>query len=78
MEVIAAIHARIVAIRSEGREPDSVILPNPVYRMLQRYRAELGETEIPSLEYLGKYEIFGLPIFTDERNRITVRSKHKM
>jgi len=77
MEAIAAIHARIAAVRAEGRVPESIVIPVPLYRLIQKYRATLGEARNEDAEYIGKYQLFGLPILADQSDRIVVRTRPK-
>jgi len=61
-EIIAAILAGKQRCDADGRSPKQVILSPGQYRAIQEYRARLGEAPSASLEYLTKYEVFGLEI----------------
>jgi len=65
-QIIASVYARARELRSSGIEPKRVVMPRRYYQAVQAYRATLGELANPELDYLGKYELFGLPIFVDE------------
>lgn len=66
-ELIADVYGRISRAREAGQAtPSRIVMSVTNYRLLQSYRARLGETPDPSLDYLGKYELFGLPIFIEE------------
>ncbi|SIQ65454.1 hypothetical protein SAMN05920897_11277 [Alkalispirochaeta americana] len=74
-EVIAAVYGRIATLRDQGKVPTSIVLPPAVYRLIQDYRAHLGESPQGLPDYLGKYEIFGLPLYTDSCTAIVIRTQ---
>jgi hypothetical protein len=61
-ELIATILAQKQRRLSEGENPVRVVLSRTQYRIIQDYRNHLGEASSTSLEYLTRYEIFGLEI----------------
>ena len=65
-EVLASLWAQIVAKRERGEEPAQVVLDMATYRRIQRYHAHLGTLPNAELDYIAKYEIFGLPIYIDD------------
>lgn len=73
-EIIALVYGRIRGLREEGKEATSIVLPAPFYRLLQDYRARLGEVPGAFPDYLGKYELFGVPLYTDTGTDIVIRS----
>ena len=73
-EIIAAVYGRIVQVREEGRTPTSIVLPPALYRTLQDYRARLGDAPAGLTDYLGKYELFGVPLYTDSGTEIVIRA----
>ncbi|TVR70192.1 MAG: hypothetical protein EA427_06510 [Spirochaetaceae bacterium] len=73
-EIIAAVYGRIRSLREEGRTATAIILPPAMYRILQDYRARLGEVPGGLPDYLGKYELFGVPLYTDTGTDIVIRS----
>ncbi len=73
-EIIAEIYGRISSLRDRGREPEAIVLPMEYYRLLQLYRARLGDTPEGFRDYLGKYELFGVPLYTDNGTDIVIRA----
>lgn len=70
-ELIAQIYAQVVALRSSRggvptATPGRIVMSIDHYRLLQDYRARLGDAPSPGLEYLGRYELFGLPIYIND------------
>lgn len=59
-ELIAGILAGKQRCDGQGKEAKQVILSPGQYRTIQEYRAQLGEAPSASLEYLTRYEVFGL------------------
>ncbi|POR04659.1 hypothetical protein AU468_03015 [Alkalispirochaeta sphaeroplastigenens] len=74
-EVIAAVYGRISTLREAGKTPSSIVLPPALYRIIQDYRARLGESPREVPDYLGKYEMFGLPLYTDSCTAIVIRTR---
>jgi hypothetical protein len=64
-EIIADIWRQIRDLHERGLKPDSVVLSPSIYRLIQAYRAGLGDLEEPGKDYLTRYAIFGLPVFID-------------
>lgn len=73
-EIIAALYGRIAALREEGRDVTAIVLPPAYYRSIQAYRSRLGEVRDGLPDYLGKYELFGLPLYTDAGTEIVIRT----
>ncbi|TVR92301.1 MAG: hypothetical protein EA428_04155 [Spirochaetaceae bacterium] len=64
-ELILSIYSQIKA-RSEAGEPfGHVVMSVSTYRLIQAYRARLGEMPEGQEDYLGRYELFGLPVLID-------------
>jgi hypothetical protein len=61
-ELIVTILAEKDRRLKEGLSPARVILTPGQYRVIQEYRGRLGEAPSDSIEYLTKYEVFGLEI----------------
>jgi hypothetical protein len=74
-EIIAGIYARLREVRAAGKRPTAIVMPVTMYRTLQAYRAQLGEVRQGLPDYLGKYELFGVPIYTEGGNRIAVKTR---
>ena len=72
-EVLASLWAQILAKRERGEEPSRVVMNMATYRRIQRYHAYLGTLPNAELDYIAKYEIFGLPIYIDDHADPAVR-----
>ncbi len=68
-ELIAGILAGKQQCTERGEVPKQVILSPGQYRIIQDYRARLGDAPSSSLEYLTKYEVFGLEICVEGTRR---------
>lgn len=64
-ELLVDIWGRITAARERGEEPERVVLSMRNYRLIQRYHARLGLLENSELDYISRYEVFGLPVYVD-------------
>lgn len=73
-EVIAAVYAQLCTVREGGRRPSAIVMPPALYQVVQRYRALLGDVPDGLPDYLGKYDLFGVPIYTDGGERIVIRT----
>ena len=76
MRLIAEIYARISEVRDRDLQPTKVVLPPRAYRLVQAYRARLGEVAGDLPDYLGRYELFGVPIYSDTTDRIVIEAGH--
>ena len=65
-EIIVDIFRQIQELREAGRKPGGIFLSRETYRHIQLYRTAVGELEDASLDYLGKHDLFNLPVFIDE------------
>lgn len=74
-ELIAEIYGKITALRETGRDARAIVLPIHHYRILQEYRAQLGEVREGFVDYLGQYELFGIPIYTDGGDAIVIKTR---
>ncbi len=74
-EVIATVYGRIRELRDDGKEAVAIILPPQQYRVLQEYRRRIGDVPEGLPDYLGKYDLFGIPLYTDQRESIVIRAK---
>lgn len=74
-EIIAEIYGSIHGLRDTGREPRAIVLPPSYYRTLQDYRATLGDVREGLSDYLGRYELFGIPIYTDGGDQIVIKTR---
>lgn len=55
-----------------GRKPTGVVLSRSNYDRIQRYHATLGEVQGGFEDYIGKYTLFGMPIYVDNDYECTV------
>ncbi len=61
-ELIVTILAEKKRRTEEGAVVSRVLLSPEQYRVIQDYRARLGDAPAASIEYLTRYDIFGLEI----------------
>lgn len=73
-EIIAAVYGRISGLRRKGSNPTAIVLPVSYYRVIQEYRGNLGDAPEGMPDYLGKYELFGVPLYTDTGTEIVIRT----
>lgn len=73
-EIIAELYGSISRIRETGKVVTAIVLPVPVYRTLQDYRGTLGEIREGLPDYLGKYDLFGIPIYTDGGEEVIIKT----
>lgn len=73
-EIIAAIYRQISSLRENGRKPSAIVLPVSYYRAIQQFRGSLGEVPQGLPDYLGKYDLFGIPLYTDGGDTVVIRS----
>lgn len=77
-EIIAELYGSIAKIREDGRTVTAIVLPVALYRLIQEYRGTLGETQAGLPDYLGKYDLFGIPIYTDGGNEVIIKTGTKV
>ena len=65
-ELIISIYSQIQARREAGEPCGHVVMSVATYRCIQAYRARLGELPEGREDYLGRYELFGLPVLIDD------------
>lgn len=73
-EIISEIYGRIHALREAGRSIRAIVLPIDLYRILQRYRVSLGDHPAGMPDYLGKYDLFGVPLYTEGGDTIVIKT----
>jgi hypothetical protein len=71
-EIIAEVWRRHSEMITAGRPPSRVILSASDYRKIQEYHARLGELPKPDMDYIQKDSLFGIPIFIEEVETVTV------
>ncbi len=74
-ELIAQVYGRISTLREEGKEAMAIVLPPHQYRLLQEYRRRIGDVPGGLPDYLGKYDLFGVPLYTDQRENVVIRAR---
>lgn len=74
-ELIAGVYGEISRLKERGKEATAIVVPPRSYRALQAYRAQLGEVREGLPDYLGRYDLFGIPLYTDSGDKIVIRSK---
>jgi hypothetical protein len=68
--IVEALRQKNEAL-SRGRTPTGVVLSRANYALIQRYHAGLGEVQGAVDDYIGKYSLFGMPIYID--NNVSCR-----
>ena len=68
------IYARVQEVRRTGRRVTAVVMPANLYRIVQDYRSRLGTVPEGLPDYLGRYDLFGIPIYTDTGDTIIIKS----
>ncbi len=74
-EIIAEIYGRVVHVRETGGRVTAIVLPMDLYRTIQEYRSRLGEAPGGFPDYLGKYDLFGVPLYTDGGETIVIKTR---
>lgn len=73
-EIIAELYGSISRVRETGKSVTAIVLPMSLYRVIQDYRGKLGETREGQPDYLGKYDLFGIPIYTDGGENVIIKT----
>lgn len=71
-ELIVNIYRDKLALQERGIRPSRVVMPMEHYRKIRNYHAGLGEVSGPYGDYITEDEIFGMPVFIDNVDSITV------
>jgi hypothetical protein len=66
-ETLVEIYRQKSVLTESGETPVRVVLSMERYKAVQDFRVRLGETPPGLPDYLGKYELFGLTVFIDDR-----------
>ena len=74
-ELIAGIYGQLCSLRDAKKEATAIVLPPDTYRLLQEYRNNLGEVPAGLPDYLGRYDLFGIPLYTDQGTNIVIKSR---
>lgn len=71
--LVATIYGKIHEIRQAGAWPGAVVMSLADFKLIAWYRALLGASENATAEYLGDYQIFGLPVYCENVGEPEVR-----
>jgi hypothetical protein len=74
-ELIAAVYGQIVTLREQGKEAIKIVLPPRQYQVLQEYRRTMGDVPQGLPDYLGRYDLFGIPLYTDTREHVVIQAR---
>ena len=65
-ELIVEIYRQRSELAGQGKRPGRVVMSASHYKLLQAYRARLGELTSQNSDYLETYEVFDLEICVEE------------
>jgi hypothetical protein len=68
-ELIVSAFSQKQELSARGIAPTRVILTPLQYRLLQDYRARLGEAPSTDYEYLTQYDLFGMEFYVESSVR---------
>jgi hypothetical protein len=72
-EIVAEVYRQITQLRERGIIPEKVFLHKKLHESVIWYRNFLGSSESSVPDYLGDYELFGIPVYAaSEPNSVTV------
>ncbi|MBN2656965.1 MAG: hypothetical protein JXR86_07885 [Spirochaetales bacterium] len=71
-ELIVNIYRDKLRLQERGRKPRRVVMPMDLYRKIRNYHAGLGEIQGSFSDYITEDEIFGIPVFIDNIEGISV------
>ncbi len=63
--LVIEIYRQKTELMHAGESPERVVMSMESYRAIQSYHATLGELPDGAVDYIGKYQIFGLEISID-------------
>jgi len=61
--LIAEVYRQILEIQKSGRLPQKIFLHSNHHQKIKWYREFLGSQDSPFPDYLGEYELFGIPLY---------------
>jgi hypothetical protein len=64
-ELIVEIYRQVSEFAERGVKPSRVVMSTEDYRVIQEYRARLGDLPQGTADYIAQYEVFGLEICVD-------------
>jgi len=71
-ELIVNIYRDKLKLQERGRKARRVVMPMALYRKIREYHSSLGEIQGQFGDYITEDEIFGIPVFIDNVEGITV------
>lgn len=71
-EIIAEVWRQRSEMIEAGKQPERIILSSGDYRRVQEYHVRLGELPKPDMDYIQKDSLFGIPVFIEEVEAVTV------
>jgi len=71
-ELIVNIYRDKLKLQEQGRKATRVVMPMALYRTIREYHCSLGEMQGQFGDYITEDEIFGIPVFIDNVEGITV------
>lgn len=71
-ELIVNIYRDKLSLQKKGRQPKRVVMPMELYRKIRNYHAGLGEIQGQYGDYITEDEIFGMTVYIDNVDGITV------
>jgi hypothetical protein len=74
-EILLALWKNIRSMKEAGDVPDRVVLGPASFRLIQAYRARLGELANPGMDYITRDSIFSLPVYIDDTADYEVQAK---
>ncbi len=73
-KLIVEIWRQRTALVEQAKQPRRVVVSPDEYRLIQSYRARLGTLDDAEMDYLGRYEIFGLEICVEADHAVEVQA----
>lgn len=64
--LIAEVYRQILLLKESGKTPQKIFLHASQYQMIKWYRELLGSQQSDFPDYLGEYELFGVPIYAHD------------
>ncbi|WP_184748270.1 hypothetical protein [Spirochaeta isovalerica] len=71
-ELIVNIYRDKLKLQEKGKKARRVVMPMVLYRKIREYHAGLGEIQGEFNDYITEDEIFGIPVFIDNIEGVSV------
>ena len=65
-EILLRLFSQKRDVIAAGKTPSRVVLSMQNYRTVQAFHASLGELPNPEIDYITRYTIFDLPVYTED------------